>query len=137
DPEDRATIVRQLLEQGTVEAFECRVRRKDGQVIWILQNARAVFDDAGRPLYFEGTVEDITARKRVEDERVRLEHERDQFFSSISHDLRTPLAAITASIGVVLANEPPKTPPALHRLLVNIEESADDMAQLVEDLLVL
>jgi signal transduction histidine kinase len=128
-------LIRQVLEHGTAEAFECRVRRTDGRVIWILQNVRAVRDNDGLPLYLEGTIEDITARKQAEAERARLEHERDQFFSSISHDLRTPLAAITASIGVVLANEPPGTPPALHRLLVNIDEAADDMGRLVEDLL--
>jgi PAS domain S-box-containing protein len=135
DPQDRVTLVRKLREQGTVEGFECRVRRADGRVIWILQNARAVLDERGFPRYFEGTVEDITARKEAEAEHARLEQERDQFFSSVSHDLRTPLAAITASIGVVLANEPPRTPPALHRLLVNIDEAADDMGNLVEDLL--
>jgi PAS domain S-box-containing protein len=135
DPNDRAVLVRELLEHGKIEGFECRVRRKNGRIIWILQNARAVFDDAGNLLYLEGTVEDISARKQAEEEHARLEQERDHFFSSISHDLRTPLAAITASIGVVLANEPPHVPPALHRLLVNIEESADDMARLVEDLL--
>jgi PAS domain S-box-containing protein len=135
DPEDRAKLVRQLLAQGTAEGFECQVRRKDGRVIWVLQNVRAVFDEFNQPLYFEGTIEDITARKEAEAEHARLEHERDQFFASISHDLRTPLAAITASISVVLANEPPATSPALHRLLVNVEESADDMARMIEDLL--
>jgi PAS domain S-box-containing protein len=135
EPRDRTALVQQLLEHGKAEAFECRVRRKDGRVIWILQNARVVSDDAGEPVYFEGTVENITARKHAEAEHARLEQERDQFFSSISHDLRTPLAAITASIGVVLANEPDQLAPALHRLLINIEESADDMARMVEDLL--
>ena len=135
DPADRARLVRELLDHGKAEGFECRVRRQDGRLIWILQNVRAVFDDSGNPLYFEGTVEDVTARKEAEAEHVRLEQERDQFFSSISHDLRTPLAAITASVGVVLANEPPHLSPALHRLLVNIEESADDMERMVEDLL--
>jgi PAS domain S-box-containing protein len=135
DPDDRAVLVRQLLSHGTAEGFECRLRRKDGRVIWVLQNVRAVLDESKKPLYFEGTIEDITARKQAEAEHARLEHERDQFFSSISHDLRTPLAAITASISVVLANEPPATSPALHRLLVNIDESADDMARMIEDLL--
>jgi PAS domain S-box-containing protein len=135
DAHDRVTLVRSLLDHGTVEGFECQVRRKDGGLIWVLQNTRAVLDETGQPVYFEGIVEDITARKRAEAEHARLEHERDQFFSSISHDLRTPLAAITASIGVVLANEPSGVSPALHRLLVNIDESADDMGRLVEDLL--
>jgi PAS domain S-box-containing protein len=135
DPHDRVALVRQVLEHGTAQGFECRLRRKDGRILWVVQNVRVVREPDGRPLYFEGTIEDVTARKQAEAERAQLEHERDQFFSSISHDLRTPLAAITASIGVVLANEPPGTPPALHRLLVNIDESADDMGRLVEDLL--
>jgi signal transduction histidine kinase len=135
DPQDYAALVAQLLEHGSAESFECRLRRADGRLIWVLQNVRLVREPDGRPMYFEGIVEDITARKHAEAERAQLERERDQFFSSISHDLRTPLAAITASVGVVLANEPKGTPRVLHRLLVNIDESADDMAMLVEDLL--
>ncbi|MBI3965559.1 MAG: hypothetical protein HY329_07990, partial [Chloroflexi bacterium] len=53
----------------------------------------------------------------------------------ISHDLRTPLTAIKASIGVVLANEPPGMPEPLHRMLLNIEHGADRMGRLVADLL--
>jgi PAS domain S-box-containing protein len=135
NPDDRAALVARLLGEGTAEAVECQVRRKDGTLIWVLHNTRAVFDDNGKPLYFEGTVENITTRKAAEAERARLQRERDQFFSSVSHDLRTPLAAIATSVGVVLANEPPGLSPALHRLLVNIDEAADDMARLVEDLL--
>jgi signal transduction histidine kinase len=64
-----------------------------------------------------------------------LERQKDEFLASVSHDLRTPLTAIKASIGVVLANEPPGTPEPLHRMFVNIERAADRMAHLVVDLL--
>ena len=74
-------------------------------------------------------------RQRLEAARTELEHQRDEFFSSVSHDLRTPLAAIKATIGVVLANEPANMPPGLHRLLGNIDLAADEMTQLIEDLL--
>jgi phosphoserine phosphatase RsbU/P len=74
-------------------------------------------------------------RHRLEVARADLERQRDEFFSSVSHDLRTPVAAIKAAIGVVLANEPPGTPPALHRLLGNIDLAADELAALIEDLL--
>ena len=58
---------RSLLEQGdAVRHFESEVRRKDGVVVWISENARAVRDADGRLLHYEGTVVDITARKQAE-----------------------------------------------------------------------
>jgi signal transduction histidine kinase len=74
-------------------------------------------------------------RGRLEATRRDLERQRDEFFSSVSHDLRTPVAAIKAAISVVLTNEPPGMPPALHRLLGNVDLAADELAGLIEDLL--
>ncbi|MBV9895066.1 MAG: hybrid sensor histidine kinase/response regulator [Chloroflexi bacterium] len=74
-------------------------------------------------------------RQRLEDARADLEHQRDEFFSSVSHDLRTPVAAIKAAIGVVLANEPQNMPASLHRLLGNIDLAADELTKLIENLL--
>lgn len=74
-------------------------------------------------------------RQRLEAARAELERQRDEFFSSVSHDLRTPVAAIKAAIGVVLANEPPYMPAPLHRLLGNIDLAADELTRLIEDLL--
>jgi signal transduction histidine kinase len=74
-------------------------------------------------------------RQRLEAARVELERQRDEFFSSVSHDLRTPVAAIKAAIGVVLANEPANMPAPLHRLLGNIDLAADELTRLIEDLL--
>ena len=48
--------------RGEISGFESRVYRKNGDTIWISENARAVFDDEGRVLHYEGTVEDITER---------------------------------------------------------------------------
>ena len=74
-------------------------------------------------------------RQALQAARQQLERQRDEFFSSVSHDLRTPVASIKAAVGVVLANEPPNMPPQLHRLLGNIDLAADELAGLIEDLL--
>jgi signal transduction histidine kinase len=74
-------------------------------------------------------------RQRLEAVRSDLERQRDEFFSSVSHDLRTPVAAIKAAIGVVLANMPPDMPVQLQRLLGNIDLAADELTSLIEDLL--
>jgi signal transduction histidine kinase len=80
-------------------------------------------------------IRDVTERIRAEAERQELERQKDEFLANVSHDLRTPVAGIKASIGVVLANEPPDTPEPLHRMLVNIDLAANRMAKLVADLL--
>ena len=45
-----------------VTDFVSQIRRRDGTAIWISENARAVRDWAGRLVFYEGTVEDVTAR---------------------------------------------------------------------------
>src|SRR5438067_13661166 len=74
-------------------------------------------------------------RQHLDAVRADLERQRDEFFSSVSHDLRTPVAAIKAAIGVVMANEPENMPATLHRLLGNIDMAADELTKLIEDLL--
>ncbi len=66
DPETRGTLRRLLAEDGMVQGFESRVRRRDGQTIWTRENFYAVNDSDGDFLYFEGSVEDITDRKLAE-----------------------------------------------------------------------
>jgi PAS domain S-box-containing protein len=59
---------RQLLEaDGVVQGFEMQLYRKDKSVIWVSINTRAVREASGALRYYEGTAEDITARKHVEE----------------------------------------------------------------------
>jgi signal transduction histidine kinase len=74
-------------------------------------------------------------RQRLEAVRGDLERQRDEFFSSVSHDLRTPVAAIKVALSVVLANLPLDMPPASKRLLGNVDLAADELTSLIEDLL--
>ena len=62
----RAEFVRRMREEGSVSEFESEVRRADGTTIWIAEFARTVCDETGAPLYFEGSVIDISASKRAE-----------------------------------------------------------------------
>lgn len=62
DPQRREEFMRIMRARGSVTGFESQVYRKNGDIIWISENARAVFDDDGMVSY-EGTVEDVTERK--------------------------------------------------------------------------
>jgi PAS domain S-box-containing protein len=57
----------ELLEKyGQVSNFESKVYRKDKSIIWISKNARAIKDESGKIIFIEGTIENITHRKRAE-----------------------------------------------------------------------
>ncbi len=68
NPEDRTRWQRLMDREGEVVGFEVSWKRYDGTVIWIRESARAVRDARGRVAYYEGSVEDITARKQLEAE---------------------------------------------------------------------
>ena len=63
NPERRAEFMRIITARGSVSGFESQVFRKNGDVIWISENARAIFDELGVLQGYEGTVEDITDRR--------------------------------------------------------------------------
>ena len=67
DPNDREYFKRILETEGIIRGFETRLLKKDGTPIWASLTARAVKDDAGSALYYEGTLEDITSRRRAEE----------------------------------------------------------------------
>jgi PAS domain S-box-containing protein len=76
-PGRRNDFIRMVQRDGVVSGFESQVRRQDGTVIWISENARAVRGPTSEVLYYEGTVIDITARKVAEESlrRARAELE--------------------------------------------------------------
>jgi len=63
----REEFIRLMQENDILTGFESQVYRKDGSEIWISENCRAIRDERGRLLYFEGTVEDITQQRQVEE----------------------------------------------------------------------
>ncbi|HLP41872.1 MAG TPA: EAL domain-containing protein, partial [Fibrobacteria bacterium] len=67
----RGEFLRVLEERGRVIEFDSQLRRRDGTVIWVSENARVVRGADGRIDYFEGTVFDITERKRMQEQLVR------------------------------------------------------------------
>jgi diguanylate cyclase (GGDEF)-like protein/PAS domain S-box-containing protein len=71
----RPRFIQLMAEHDQVFDFESRIYRKDGSIIWISETARAVRDDEGNFLYYEGFVSDVTARKQAE-ESLRESEER-------------------------------------------------------------
>ncbi|HEY2982442.1 MAG TPA: GAF domain-containing protein [Anaerolineales bacterium] len=64
--DSRRKFIEAVEKEGWVEKFEAPNLRKDRSIIWTSSSARRVHDLDGNLLYFEGFVEDITARKQME-----------------------------------------------------------------------
>jgi PAS domain S-box-containing protein len=101
DPERRAAILDLIEQQGQVTDVVSEMRRhKTRERIWVSENARAVRGAGGELLYIEGTVVDITERKRAEAATYRaiaaesVNQTKSEFLATLSHELRTPLNAI-------------------------------------------
>ncbi|MEM9244260.1 MAG: PAS domain S-box protein [Cyanobacteria bacterium P01_F01_bin.153] len=72
NPDRRREFMELVAEQGSVTEFEAQVYHKDGDTIWISESARSVLGEDGTVAFYEGTVEDITARKAADERMVRL-----------------------------------------------------------------
>jgi ammonium transporter, Amt family len=107
DPTRRDEFRRQIDRDGSIAGFESEIKRKDGSHCWISESARIVRDDVGNVLYYEGTVEDISERKRSRDmeKEVEVAHQASQaksnFLAHVSHEIRTPLNGIIGMLDLL------------------------------------
>src|SRR3989442_1176333 len=66
DPNDRRANVKVLSEQGSIVHYGLKLRKKSGEVIFVEETSRAVYDEKGDILYFEGIIEDVSDRAHAE-----------------------------------------------------------------------
>jgi len=96
NPEDHRRLIDLLFVQGSIQNYEAKMYRKDGSHQWISTNVRFVKDPQGKPLYYEGTMMDITNRKMAEEafaeseERYRtaIEHSNDAVSTILDDKIR-------------------------------------------------
>lgn len=89
DPKRRDDFIHAIANSGAVSDFESLAYSTGGNVIWISENARAVYDENGQILYYEGTVQDITTRKIVAE---ALRYQREESEQLLLNILPKPIA---------------------------------------------
>jgi two-component system sensor histidine kinase/response regulator len=109
DPNRREDFIKEMRENAVVRGFESEIFRKDGSKIWISENARAVAGASGELLYYEGMVEDITERKRLETQLKSAMHAaeaanrmKSEFLANMSHEIRTPMNGVIGMTDLLL-----------------------------------
>ena len=94
---------------AAVAEFECEMFCRDGSVIWVSKHARPVSDPDGKVVYYEGALENVTARRQAEaamsearDAAVESARLKAEFLANMSHEIRTPMNGIIGMTGLLL-----------------------------------
>jgi len=91
---DRTRYINEIDQIGFASGMETSWHKKDGSVIHIRDNAKAVKDAEGRTIYYEGTIEDVTERKRAE-EALRKANDKLNLLNTITrHDILNQLILV-------------------------------------------
>ncbi|MDP2037144.1 MAG: PAS domain S-box protein [Ignavibacteria bacterium] len=137
----RKDFTNSLEKKGSVAGLEFLMKRKDGSLIHVRENARVVKDTSGRVMYYEGTIEDISDRKLAEEKLIASEKQlretnimKDKFFSIIAHDLRSPFQGLLG-ISSILSEEDDLTIEERVLYAKKLNEGLKTQYSLLDDLL--
>ena len=137
DEVDPSTQAWKQLRTGTIDrqASQKRYRRGDGQYIWANVTTNVNRDAAGEPTHFVTIVEDITERRKVE-EQLRQAQKMEavgQLAAGVAHDFNNLLTVIIGYSELTLKRIPPRR--QAHRNLEQVLHSAQSAAALTNQLL--
>jgi PAS domain S-box-containing protein len=128
-----------------------RMRRIDGEYVWVEMSSKAVRDTDGTVRELVAVTRDISKRKKAEDDAARLNsellvkaaqleeanRELEAFTYSVSHDRHAPLRAMDGFSRILTETYRDKIPPEAVRYLDRVRANARQMGALIDDLLML
>lgn len=83
DDRDKArAVIDAAIQKGERFELEYRIVRANGDITWVAERGSAVFDNNGQPVALEGIIQDISCRKRIEDELFSTEQKYRSMFEN-------------------------------------------------------
>jgi PAS domain S-box-containing protein len=142
-------VVTILGTRGYIRNIEIQFKRKNGKIITVVENARALYDETGDMIGIEGVLEDITAKKSLEQKLhttmqaleeskhrlLDLNVQKNKFLSILSHDVRSPFACIFGFCKLLIENDKILSSAKRIQFIEFIQEAAQDQLGTVNNLL--
>ncbi|MCK5086043.1 MAG: response regulator [Melioribacteraceae bacterium] len=153
--DERKELLKLLERQRRVKNYKLKLKKKDGSEIVVKLNDRLVTDEDDKPLYYEGSIQDITQQVKIEDEKkkeldslraekkkavsevstaVYTSNVKSQFLASMSHEIKTPINSIVGFLTLV-EQELFQSEEELKDFAQNARVSADSLLEIINNIL--
>jgi PAS domain S-box-containing protein len=139
DQEERLALMDVLADQDEVWDYEIRMVEKTGQVKYVSLNAHKMTDADNILLGIEGSMRDISERKKFETELIGAKNKAEEsdrlktaFLHNISHEIRTPMNAIIGF--TALMSEPDISPENKITFIETIQGSSNQLLSIINDI---
>ncbi len=138
DPTKRLEFSKKLLSEGSFFSEEVLYKRKDGSKLWGAVSATVNRDAAG-VAYFDGTLIDVTERRKAEEALRQAMQEaeagsraKSEFLANMSHEIRTPMNAIIGMTQLLIDS---KLDPQQFQYLEIVRSNATSLLTIINDIL--
>jgi len=143
-PDDKDLVVNKNMDYlaGKTNEYEAtyRMRDKNNQYRWIYSRGKALFDKKGKAYRFIGFNEDITEKKKQEQELIKAKDKAEEsdrlktaFLHNISHEIRTPLNGIIGFSDIL--SKPDLDPGKQKHFSQIVRNSGNQLLSIVEDII--
>jgi PAS domain S-box-containing protein len=119
--------------RGVVWEDTFPLRGRDGLYRWFLTRAVPIRDEAGAIVRWFGTNTDVTDQREAENALREADRRKDEFLAMLAHELRNPLAPITAAADFLNLGQPDEA--RVRQVTAVIARQARHMTGLIDDLL--
>ncbi len=152
---DRAVLINELKEKGSVENYVVTLKKRTGEEVIVRLNDRLVKNNNGNKYYFEGSMMDITeqvlsdARRKKAEEELREEKIKSdklareatkssiiksQFLANMSHEIRTPMNGILGYL-MLIEKGSYKSKEEMNQFASDARQSAESLLDILNDIL--